>query len=280
MPTTTRDTDLGEADRALKARHRMMWASGDYPAVAREIVGDLGPDLVAFAGVSRGATVLDVAAGSGSASIAAALLGADVTASDLTPELFDAGRLAAEAEGVDLEWSTADAEALPFDDGAFDIVLSCIGVMFAPHHETAAAELSRVAKPGGTIALTSWTPAGFIGQMFATMKPFAPPPPPGAQPAPLWGDEAHLADLLGHDVEDLRMEKRTLPVTRFTTPEAFRDYFKTNYGPTIAVYRFLADRPTDAAALDTALTDLARRFDRGGGAMEWEYLIARGTRRG
>ena len=132
--------------------------------------------------------VLDVAAGTGNASIPAAKLGAQVTASDLTPELFDAGRRRAEAEGVELEWVEADAEHLPFDDESYDVVMSSIGAMFAPHHQDVADELVRVCKPGGTIGLLSWTPEGMIGALFRTMGPFAPPPPPGAQPAAAVGE--------------------------------------------------------------------------------------------
>ena len=274
----SRAVDLGEADRALKSKHRAMWASGDYAAVAREIVGELGPTLVSFAGVKAGDRVLDVAAGAGSAAIAAARVGARVTASDLTPELFEAGRADAAAAGVELDWREADAEALPFADAEFDVVLSCIGVMFAPHHPLAADELVRVARPGGTIALASWTPSGFIGRMFATMKPYAPPPPAGAQPAPLWGDEEHVRGLLTGRVSDLRFERRMLRVDRFATAEQFRDYFKANYGPTIAVYRFIAEDAARVEALDRDLADLARAADLGGGAMEWEYLLVSGRR--
>src|SRR3954453_4511640 len=180
MTTTTTD-----ADRALKARHRAMWAIGDYPAFAREVVAGVGPVLVEACGVRRGDRVLDVAAGGGGGAVAGALAGADVVASDLAPELFDDGRIRAAAAGADLEWREADAEALPFPDATFDVVMSAIGVMFAPHHAAAAAELVGVCRPGGTIGVLSWTPGGFIGQMFAAMKPYVPAPPPGVQPPPL-----------------------------------------------------------------------------------------------
>ena len=176
-----------DADRALKARHRAMWAMGDYHAVAVDIIPELGPVLVAESHVTSGQRVLDVGAGSGNAAIPAALTGASVVASDLTPELLEAGRQLAAKQGAELEWRQADAEALPFDDGEFDTVLSCVGVMFAPHHQAAADELVRVCRPSGTIGLLSWTTEGFIGQMFATMKPYATPPPPGAQPPPRCG---------------------------------------------------------------------------------------------
>lgn len=147
--------------------------------------------------------------------------------------------------------------------------------MFAPHHQTSADELVRVCRPGGTIGLISWTPSGFIGQMFATMRPYAPPPPPGAQPPPLWGSEDHVRELFGDRVEDVHTETRALRVTHFATPEAFRDYFKSNYGPTIVAYRGLADDPDRAQALDRDLADLGRRFDVGTDStvLDWEYLL-------
>jgi ubiquinone/menaquinone biosynthesis C-methylase UbiE len=271
-------TEAAEADRALKAKHRAMWALGDYPSVVTDIVGVLGPVLVEAAGVGPGDRVLDVAAGSGNAAIPAALTGATVVASDLTPELFEAGRRDAAAAGADVEWQQADAEALPFADGEFDTVLSCLGVMFAPHHQVAADELVRVCRPGGTIGLLSWTPGGFIGQMFAAMKPYAAPPPPGAQPPPLWGSEDHVRELFGDRVVDINARKQTVRVTNFETPEAFRDYFKQRYGPTIAAYGFNKSDPDKVAALDEALADLGRRFDTGDGAMEWEYLVLTGRR--
>ena len=144
----------------LKARHRAMWASGDYPSMVETFLLPLGPRLVDASGITSGMRVLDVGAGTGNASIPAAQRGADVVASDLTPELLEAGRRRAEALGVELDWVEADAEALPFEDASFDLVMSTIGVMFAPHHQAAADELVRVCRPGGKIALLSWTPEG------------------------------------------------------------------------------------------------------------------------
>jgi SAM-dependent methyltransferase len=280
----TTQNSATEADRALKAKHRAMWAQGDYPSLAAEVIPGLGAVLVEACGVRSGQRVLDVGAGSGNAAIPAALAGADVVASDLTPELFEAGRRVAGQQGVELSWQEADAEALPFRDAEFDTVLSCVGVMFAPHHQQAADELVRVCRPGGTIGLLSWTPQGFIGRMFATMKPYAPPPPPGAQPPPLWGDEDHVRALLGDRVTDVRAERRTVRVDRFETPEAFRDYFKERYGPTITVYKNIAGDPERTAALDRDLTDLARDGDLstggGGTVLEWEYLLFTARRAG
>ena len=283
--TTTRTTthDDVEADRALKARHRAMWALGDYPQLVHDLIAPLGPRLVEAAGVRAGQRVLDVAAGSGNAAIPAALAGADVVASDLTPELFDVGRQDAQARGATLTWETADAEALPHEDATFDVVLSCVGVMFAPHHQIAADELLRVCRPGGRIGLLSWTPTGFVGELFRTMKPYAPPPPPGAQPAPLWGDEDHVRALLGDRVTDVVAKRQTLTSDLFASPEAWKDYWKTVYGPTIAVYRYVGDNPQDVAALDADLTALATRYDRGTGSttvMDWEYLLFTARKQG
>jgi SAM-dependent methyltransferase len=277
----TGPTGTVEVDRALKARHRAMWALGDYPAVASEVIPELGAILVQACGVRSGDRVLDVAAGSGNAAIPAALAGASVVASDLTPELFDTGRAQAAQRGVEVEWMQADAEMLPFADGEFDAVLSCVGVMFAPHHQAAADELVRVCRPGGSIGVLSWTPEGFIGQMFTAMKPYAPPPPPGAQPPPLWGREDHVRALLGDRVTDVAARRQTVTVDRFGEPSAWRDYFKANYGPTIAVYRAIADDPDRTAALDRELEELAQRHDRGSGTtvMDWEYLLLTARKR-
>jgi SAM-dependent methyltransferase len=274
--------DAVSADQTLKGKHRAMWALGDYPAVATEIIPELGAILVGAAGVRAGDRVLDVAAGSGNVAIPAALAGARVVASDLTPELLDKGRQLAAEQGAEIEWRQADAEALPFGDGEFDVVLSCVGVMFAPHHQVSSDELVRVCRPGGTIGLLSWTPEGFIGRMFATMKPYAPPPPPGAQPPPLWGDPDHVRALLGDRVTDVSARREVLRVDEFERPEAFRDYFKANYGPTIAVYKAIADQPEHVGALDQELADLARRHDYGVGVtvMDWEYLLLTATKRG
>jgi ubiquinone/menaquinone biosynthesis C-methylase UbiE len=275
--TTSSTTTHDDADTALKARHRAMWALGDYHAVATEIIPDLGPVLVEAARIGPGDHVLDVAAGSGNVAIPAAATGAHVVASDLTPELLDRGRADAEAAGVSLEWQVADAEHLPFADDAFDVVTSCVGVMFAPHHQSAADELVRVCRPGGRIGLISWTPSGFIGQLFATMKPFVPAPPAGVQSPPLWGDVAHVRNLFGDRVAELTASQQTLRVDGFPEPDSFRDYFKANYGPTIAAYRGIADQPDRVAELDQALTDLAERNRRPDGSLAWEYLLVVAT---
>jgi ubiquinone/menaquinone biosynthesis C-methylase UbiE len=275
MSTTSSSTTT--ADRELKAKHRTMWALGNYTSVATDVVGDLGPVLVDASGISSGDKVLDVAAGSGNASIPAAEAGAEVVASDLTPELLEAGRALA-GDRLSITWQEADAEALPFEDSSFDVVISCLGAMFAPHHQDAADELVRVCRQDGRIGLLSWTPEGFIGQMFSTMKPYAPPPPPGVQPPPLWGSEEHVRELLGDRVRDITATRRTLLVDNFKTPADFREYFKNVYGPTIAVYRFNAEDPERCEALDRDLDALAERFGAKDGPMEWEYLLLTAVR--
>lgn len=274
------DTTVAEHDNALKAKHRAMWAMGDYPSVAADVIPDLGSLLVETAGVQPGDRVLDVAAGPGNVAIPAALTRAHVVACDLTPELLAAGRRAAAQRGVDVEWTEGDAEALPFADGEFDVVLSCVGVMFAPHHQASADELVRVCRPGGTIGLISWTPEGFVGQMLATMKPFVTPAPAGSQPPTSWGSENYVRGLLGDRVIDVDTKRQMVTVDRFTTPAEFREYFKSNYGPTVAAYRGLAADTNRSRELDAALDDLARQHARDAVsfAMDWEYLQFVGRR--
>ena len=269
------------ADSDLKARHAKMWASGDYPSMVETFLLPLGPRLVEAAGIGSGMRVLDVAAGTGNASIPAAQTGAEVTASDLTPELLEAGKARAKEAGVELDWQVADAENLPFDDESFDVVMSSIGVMFAPHHQEAADELVRVCKPGGTIALLSWTPEGMIGQLFKTMGPFAPPPPPGASPPPLWGSEDHIHELFGDRVEFTTMERDTLDIDAFEHPHEYATHFKDRYGPTI-VARANASKDGREGDLDQALNDFADKWNLGtpeNARFEQEYIVSVGKRR-
>jgi ubiquinone/menaquinone biosynthesis C-methylase UbiE len=260
-------------NQAVAVKHRAMWASGDYPKLAAELVSPLGPVLVQALEVGPDDRVLDVAAGTGNAAIPAAETGASVVASDLCPDLLEAGGRAAAERGVDLEWREANAHELPFGDNEFDVVMSSIGVMFAPFHELAAGELVRVCKSGGRIGLISWTPEGHIGQLWAAMKPYAPPPPPGAQPPPLWGQEDHVRALLGDRVTDVVTERRMLEVTQFATGAEFRDYFKALYGPTIAVYRNIESDPDRVAALDAEIARVGDSVLSGSATMEWEYLL-------
>jgi SAM-dependent methyltransferase len=266
------------SDSELKARHRAMWASGDYASMVETFLLPLGPVLVEACGIGPGMRVLDVAAGTGNASIPAAEHGAEVIASDLTPELLDAGRR--RAEGVELEWVEGDAEELPFEDEDFDVVMSCIGAMFAPHHQEVADELVRVCRRGGTIGLASWTQEGMIGGLFRTMGPFAPPPPPGAQPPPLWGSEDHLQALFGDRVAFTTLERRVLEITAFQRPLDYGEHFKERYGPTIAAFAN-ARRNGREQELDDALANFCHEWNLGTDAQarfEQEYLLAVGTR--
>jgi len=272
MDTTTLELD------PLKTKHRAVWGLGDYPSVADTCIPSLGEVLVQACGVGPGDRVLDVAAGSGNAALPAASREAHVTASDLNEGLLaECARRAAEG-GVDLSCTPADAEALPFDDAAFDVVMSCVGVMFAPHHQAAADELVRVCRPGGRVAVLSWTPGGFIGQLFAAMKPFVAAPPPGAQPPPLWGDPDHVRTLVGDALRDVEVRTASVTVDAFSGPAAFRAFFADYYGPTIAAYRGLGSDTERIRELDQALEGVAAAHWNADGSMQWEYVIVTGTR--
>ena len=269
------------ADSELKTKHRTMWASGDYPLMVETFLLPLGPRLVDACGIGPGMRVLDVASGTGNAAIPAAQSGATVTASDLTPALLEAGAARPEAEGLELEWAEADAENLPFADESFDVVMSSIGVMFAPHHQAAADELVRVCRPGGTIGLLSWTPEGMLGALFATMKPFAPPPPPGASSPPLWGSEAHLSGLFGDRVDFHTLDRDVLEITAFERPRDYGEHFKAYYGPTRAV-RANAVSNGQEAEFDAALDAFCDEWSHGSSSparFEQEYLVAVGKKR-
>jgi threonine dehydrogenase-like Zn-dependent dehydrogenase len=174
----------------------------------------------------------------------------------------------------------ADAENLPFEDESFDVVMSCIGAMFAPRHESVADELVRVCRRGGTIGLLSWTPEGMLGALFRTMGPFAAPPPPGAQPPPLWGSEEHLRSLMGERVEWRMLEREVLDITAFTHPREYGEHFKERYGPTITT-RANADKNGRADEFDAALDRFSEEWNRGtneAARFEKEYLLAVGNR--
>jgi ubiquinone/menaquinone biosynthesis C-methylase UbiE len=250
-----------------------VWALGDYHAFAKATVWGLGPLLVDACRISAGQRVLDVAAGTGNVAIRAAETGAEVVASDLTPENFEAGRREAGAHGVELEWVVGDAQALPFDDGAFDVVASCLGAMFAPDHQAVADELVRICRPGGTIGMLNFTPA--IDDFFAVFAPYGPPPPAGPTPG-LWGSEEHVGQLFGDRLESLELTRGAY-VERAESPRDYCELFKQTFGPVVAVYASLADEPERAAALDKEFLDYATRANRGapGGAAEYayEYLL-------
>ena len=255
---TTSTPDLA----AVKAKQQQTWSSGDFHVIAA-LIQPTAERLVDSADLHAGIRVLDVATGSGNAAIAAARLGATVEGVDYVPALLERGRLRAAAEGYDIRFVEGDAEALPYADGEFDAVTTIFGSMFAPDHRQAAAELLRVTRPGGTIAVASWTPDGFIGQMFKTVGKHVPPPAGVASPI-LWGTESHLRGIFGGGISSLSVTERTF-TWRFTSAQALVDTFRTWYGPTFKAFAALGE--TDAqAALEADLVALATTYDRLGDA--------------
>lgn len=278
MTTDSRVTSrppTGE-DRAVKAVHRAMWAGGDYDRFARATVWELGPLLVEACGITAGQRVLDVAAGTGNVAIRAALKGASVVASDLTPEHFVAGRRAAGDAGVDVEWIEGDVEALPFDDATFDVVTSCFGAMFAPDHQRVADELVRVCRPGGTIGLMAFTPDGIGGEFFALLAPYMAPPPPGASPPVGWGDETHVRALFGTQLHSLTMTRHTY-VERAPSPEDYDRLFKETFPPLVAIRGSLENAPERREEFDRTFSEAVVRWNRGRvvGPVEiaYQYLL-------
>ncbi len=216
---------------AIKQGQKQMWSIGDYPELAQTI--QVASDtLVQLAGVQAGEQVLDVATGSGNAAIAAARVGASVTGLDLTPQLLEVAKARVAQEGLSVRFVEGDAEALPFDDGAFDRVTSCFGVMFAPRHDVAAGELVRVARAGATIAFAAWTPEGLNGQMFKTVGSYMPPPPPELQPPVLWGTEEHVRSLFAHTDAEIEFDRRSVTFLH-DSPESWVEYNSRVLGPAI-----------------------------------------------
>src|SRR5262245_3875867 len=255
MPTThgAAAPDLA----AVKQRQQQAWASGDFHVVAARIVL-VAEHLCDAADLHAGWRVVDVATGSGNAAIAAARLGCEAVGVDYVPALLERGRVRAAEEGLDVGFLEGDAEALPFPDRSFDAVTTVFGSMFAPDHHRAAAELVRVCRPGGTIALASWTPDGFIGELFRTVAAHVPPPAGVASPM-LWGTEAHLRDLFGHAIASLEVVERTFTF-RFRSAEEFVEFFRTWYGPTVKAFAALEGPARES--LERDLLELARRHDR------------------
>ena len=257
---------------AEKSAARAMWALGDYDRFAKQTVWGLGPVLVAACGIGPGQRVLDVAAGTGNVAIRAAEAGANVTASDLTPENLEAGRREARAREVELDWVEADAEALPFADGEFDVVTSCLGAMFAPDHRRVADELVRVCRPGGTIGMINFVPEGVAGKFFEIFGRYAPPPPPGALPPVLWGSEDHVRELFGDHVSSLELTRRSYGERSPGSARDYVEFFQETFGPLIAIRGLLADDPERLAALDQDFLEFAERSNTGSeDAAEYEY---------
>jgi SAM-dependent methyltransferase len=276
--TISNSPDLAPDLEAVKRRQQQMWASGDYSAIAARIV-PVAERLVDAADLRSGWRVLDVATGSGNAAIAAARLGCEVVGVDYVPSLLERGRTRAAAEGLEVDLVEGDAEALPFEDASFDAVISVFGSMFAPDHERTAAELVRVTRPGGTIALASWTPAGFIGQLLRTVAAHVPPPAGVASPI-LWGTEEHLRGLFGDTVSSLDVQERVFTF-RHPSAQAFVDLFRNAYGPTERAFAALDASGQEALEADmlALASGLDRLGDGGAIAIESTYTEAVSTRR-
>lgn len=218
---------------AITGRQRQVWSLGDYGRVG-SLLGWLGETLVHELDVHSGERVLDVAAGNGNASLPALRRFADVLTTDYVPELLAEARARAAADGFELRTQEADAQALPFADGEFDVVMSTIGAMFAPDQEAVAGELLRVCRPGGRMGMANWTPDSMVGDMFRAIGRRV-PPPQGVRPPVAWGDEDRVAELLGPGCADLRMVRRSCP-WRFPSSQVCLEYFQTWYGPTVAAF--------------------------------------------
>jgi len=255
---------------ALKAKQQAAWSSGDYALIGTtlQIVGE---QLCETLDLRSGAKVLDVAAGNGNVTLAAARRWCEVTSTDYVPALLERGRARAAAEGLKVEFREADAEQLPFADASFDAVVSTFGVMFAPDQERCAAEMLRVCKRGGKIGLANWTPEGFIGQMFKTMGKYI-APPAGVKPPPLWGSPARLNELFDAQLSTLHWVKRDF-VFRYRSPAHWVEVFRTWYGPVHKAFASLD--AAKQAALEADLLALVERFNRSGDAtmvVPSEYL--------
>jgi ubiquinone/menaquinone biosynthesis C-methylase UbiE len=259
-------TDLN----ALKGRQQMAWSSGDY-AIVGTTLQIVGEQLAEACDLRTDERVLDVAAGNGNATLAAARRGCKVTSTDYVAALLERGKERTHAERLDVTFQTADVEALPFADASFDAVLSTFGVMFAPDHATAAAELARVCRPGGRIGLANWTPEGFIGQLFKTLGRHL-PPPPDVLPPSRWGVESHLRSIFGNAAKAINITPRLFNF-RYRSAAHFIDVFRTWYGP---VHKAFAALPADkAAALELDMTTLLNSLNRGGAnslVVAGEYL--------
>ncbi len=242
--------------QTIKGRQQMTWASGDFGrvGVTLQVVGE---SLVEAAGVNAGERVLDVAAGNGNASLAAARRFARVTSTDYVPELLEQGRRRAEADGLDIEFQVADAEALPFADDSFDVVLSTFGVMFAPDQERTAAELIRVVRPGGRIGMANWTPDGFLGDLFRVMGRFV-PPPAGLRSPMSWGSRARIAAMFGGSATEIVAERRMFNF-RYRSADHWIEFFRTFYGPTHKAFAALDE--ARQAELQKALRELLGEWD-------------------
>jgi ubiquinone/menaquinone biosynthesis C-methylase UbiE len=252
---------------------RALWASGQYRRIS-DLILDQSRRLVEWSRLGPEDRVLDVGAGTGAASLRAAATGARVTATDITPELLEIGERTARDQGLDLEWRTADAAALPFPDASYDVVLSAIGAMFAPDQQAAADELVRVCRPGGTIAMANWTPDGSAARFFGVMSPYVPPPPPGPAPTD-WGDPTHVARLFGPRVDDLVTETDVVEVDFDGGPEQLAELYLSSFPPVVMTLAAL--EPEQRVALAHDLTTFFREEYTAAGGVRYDYLLVRAT---
>jgi ubiquinone/menaquinone biosynthesis C-methylase UbiE len=255
----------------LKRGARAAWAAGDFPAVARLQLWEVGARIVERMAVRPGEEVLDVACGTGNAALRAAQAGAGVVGVDLTPELLDAGRRLAAEAGVTIDWIQGDAEQLPVADERFDVVVSTFGCMFAPRHAVAAQEIARVLRPGGRLGICSWTPAGAMGRFFQTLGGFLPPPSALAQPPVLWGYEAHVAELFAGTGIELEFEREVLEPVRFESTTAAIEFMTTSFGP-LLMARELVEASGRWEELRAELAAFYERFEPA------EYLVVTGRK--
>ena len=232
---------------AIKERQQKTWTSGNYAMVGNLLV-TIGERLCEAVDLRAGDKVLDVATGSGNAALSAARCFCEVTAIDYVPELIEQAKSRAAAERLEVSFEVGDAEDLPYPDASFDVVLSTLGVMFAPNQEKAASEMLRVCRPGGKIGLANWTPEGFIGNMFRTMGKHV-PPPPGIKPPPLWGTEERVRELFGEGVSSLEAMRKSY-AWRYPSAESFVEYFRDYYGPTLKAFESLDEGGREALARD------------------------------
>lgn len=258
LATNTQSAPAASPDlTALKTRQQAAWSSGNY-AIVGTTLQIVGEQLCEALDLKSGSKVLDVAAGNGMASLAAARRWCDVTSTDYVPALLEQGRVRAEAEGAAIEFKEADAESLPFADSSFDVVLSTFGVMFTPNQDRAASELLRVCKPRGKVGLANWTPEGFIGQVFKTLGKYLPPPAGTKSPA-LWGTSQRLTEMFDTGAGTIRAESRLFNF-RYRSPEHFLEIFKTYYGPVLKA--FAALDPAKQEQLEDDLHALLVRMNR------------------
>ena len=245
--------------KAIKSRQQGAWSSGDY-AVVGTTLQIVGEELCEALDLCAGQKVLDVAAGNGNVTLAAARRWCDVVSTDFVPALLERARERAVAERFDIDFQEADAEALPFRNGSFDVVVSTFGVMFTPDQDRAAAELVRVCRSGGKIGLANWTPEGFIGQLFKTIGKHLPPPAGMKSPA-LWGTRARIAEMFESHASSIKCAQRNF-LFRYRSAEHWLDVFRTYYGPLLKAFAALP--PATQAALEHDLKALVAQFNRSG----------------